>query len=377
MIEPTTLKVSSERFLARYDFTGDQAAARERAERLCVEQTIEFPADLIADDDIRGHVIGRIETLSPISDGVVRAEISYAVETSAHELTQLLNVLFGNSSLLPDVKLVDVELTESLVAHLPGPRFGIPGLRDLLDAPHRPLVATALKPMGLSARRFARMAGELAMGGMDVIKDDHGLSNQPFAPFEDRVRAAAEAVRTANDRTGGHTLYMPTINGPHEQLEHRLGIALDAGVGGLLVLPGLTGFDHLRHLSSRDDVGIPLMGHPAFLGGFVSSPTGGIAHGTLFGTLMRVAGADVSVFPTHGGRFAFSPDACASISEACREPFDQLRPIFPAPAGGMTRDRVHDVVNFYGPDTVLLIGGNLHREDDLVRSARALRDAVG
>lgn len=377
MIEPTTLTVSGERFLARYDFTGDQSTARERAERLCVEQTIEFPADLVGDDDIRRHVIGRIETLAPIAEGVVRAEISYAVETSAHELTQILNVLFGNSSLLPDVKLVGIELTESLVAHLPGPRFGIPGLRDLLDAPDRPLVATALKPMGLSAGRFGRMAGEFAMGGMDIIKDDHGLSNQPFAPFEDRVRAAAEAVRAANDRTGGRTLYMPTMNGPHEQLDDRLAIALDAGVGGLLVLPGLTGFDHLRHLASRDDVAIPLMGHPAFLGGFVSSPTGGIAHATLFGTLMRVAGADVSVFPTHGGRFAFSPEACTSISEACREPLDQLRPIFPTPAGGMTRDRVTDVVSFYGPDTVLLIGGNLHREDDLVRSARAVRDAVG
>ncbi|MGO8778380.1 MAG: ribulose 1,5-bisphosphate carboxylase, partial [Rhodomicrobium sp.] len=31
----------------------------------------------------------------------------------------------------------------------------------------------------------------------------------------------------------------------------------------------------------------------------------------------------------------------------------------PCPAGGMTLDRVPELLDFYGPDTMLLIGGSL------------------
>jgi ribulose-bisphosphate carboxylase large chain len=31
----------------------------------------------------------------------------------------------------------------------------------------------------------------------------------------------------------------------------------------------------------------------------------------------------------------------------------------PVPAGGMTTERAPEMLDFYGPDTILLIGGNL------------------
>jgi len=376
MIEPTTLTVSGDRVNAVYEFTGDVADAAGRANALRVEQTIEFPADLVPDDDIQREIIGRIESLDTIGPDLARAEVSYAVETTGFELPQLLNVLFGNSSLLPGVKLVDVDLPLSLTERLGGPRFGIDGLREMFDAPTRPLLATALKPMGSPPERFAEMAYQLALGGVDMIKDDHSLANQPFAEYVARVRACSEAVRRANDQTGLSAIYMPSINAPLALLEERMRIALDAGAGGLLVLPGITGFDHMRDLASRSDVGVPIMGHPALLGGFVSSPTGGIAHGVLYGKWMRYAGADLSIFPNYGGRFSFSPEACTEIAEACREPIDGVAPIFPSPGGGMTRDRIDEIVDFYGNDVALLIGGDLHRGESLEKTAAAFRASI-
>ncbi len=376
MIEPTTLTVSGDRITAVYEFTGDVADAEARANALRVEQTIEFPADLVPDDDIQREIIGRVESLDVVGPDTARAEVSYAVETTGFELPQLLNVLFGNSSLLPGVKLVDVALPSSLTERLGGPRFGIAGLREMLDAPSRPLLATALKPMGSPPERFAEMAYQLALGGVDMIKDDHSLANQPFAEYTARVRACSEAVRRANDETGLNAMYMPSINAPQRLIEERMRIALDAGAGGLLVLPGITGFDHMRDLASRSDVGVPIMGHPALLGGFVSSPTGGIAHGVLYGTWMRYAGADLSVFPNYGGRFSFSPEACTEIADACREPIDGVAPIFPSPGGGMTRDRIDEIVEFYGNDVALLIGGDLHRGENLEKTAAAFRASI-
>jgi len=377
MIEPTVLNVSGERIHAVYEFTGDIGEARHRAEALVVEQTIEFPADLVPDDDIRDEIIGRIESFDEVGPDKARVEVSYAVETTGFEFPQLLNVLFGNSSLLPDVRLVDVTLPLSLGERFDGPRFGLAGLREMLDAQDRPLLATALKPMGFSPERFAEMTYELAVGGVDLIKDDHSLANQPFATFEARVRACSDAVRRANAETGGRSVYLPSVNAPHAEIDERVEFAVQAGSGGLLVLPGITGFDHMRDLAARDDVALPIMVHPAFLGGFVSSTNGGIAHGTLFGTLMRFAGADMSIFPNYGGRFSFSPEACTDIATACLTPIDRFAPIGPAPGGGMTMDRIPEILDFYGNDVVLLIGGDLHRGDNLRTTAAAFRRAIG
>jgi ribulose-bisphosphate carboxylase large chain len=118
------------------------------------------------------------------------------------------------------------------------------------------------------------------------------------------------------------------------------------------------------------------MGHPAFLGSFVSSPTGGIAHDVMYGTLMRYAGADLTIFPNYGGRFSFSEAECASIADASHRPVAGFRPIFPTPGGGMTMSRIGEIVEFYGNDVALLIGGDLHRGRSLRSSAEAFRSAI-
>lgn len=374
-VPPTYFPVSGARVVATYDIAGSPEAARLRAESIAVEQTIEFPADLVAEDDIRGHIIGRIEALDQVGDDRSRARISYAVETIGGELPQLLNVLFGNCSLFPGVRLVGLDLPPELLATFPGPRYGIDGLRRLFDAPTRPLLATALKPMGRSSEALAESASILAAGGIDIIKDDHGLANQPFAPYADRVRACAAAVRRTNDESGGRSIYMPALNGPVDELRERARLARDAGAGGLLVLPGLAGMDVIRWLAESDEIGLPVMAHPAFLGSLVVGEDAGIEHGLLFGTLFRLAGADLAVFPSYGGRFSFSIDACASIAHASAAPLGDKPASVPAPGGGMTLDRLEELVAFYGPDVALLVGGDLHR-GDLLANVRRMRAAV-
>ncbi len=376
MLEPTTLSLSGDRIEAVYEFIGDWSDAGSRANALRVEQTIEFPADLVPDDDIQREIVGRIESLEQTGSKRSRVVVTYAVETTGFELPQLLNVLWGNSALLPGIRLVDFTLPSSLLDRFTGPRFGVAGLRQMFDAPDRPLLSTALKPMGLSSERLARMAHELALGGIDMIKDDHSLANQPFAQFAERVTRCADAVAAANEQTGLNAIYMPSVNAPYNLLEERIRIAIEAGAGGLLVLPGITSFDHMRDLAARDDVAIPIMGHPAFLGSYSASATNGIDHGLLYGTLMRLAGADLSVFPSYGGRFSFSETECREVSDRLGETVNGIATALPAPGGGMTLDRVGEIMEFYGNDVALLIGGDLHRGDSLVEAASAFRSAV-
>jgi ribulose-bisphosphate carboxylase large chain len=85
-----------------------------------------------------------------------------------------------------------------------------------------------------------------------------------------------------------------------------------------------------------------------------------------------MVGADGIVFPNHGGRFGYSPDTCRQLAQTALEPRDGLRPCVPIPAGGMTIERVGEMLDFYGADVMLLIGGALLlARERLVEATRA------
>ena len=230
-------QLTGERFSVVYRIVGTETAALAVARDICIEQTIEFPEECVTEGAIRDFIFGRIEKMERYresgkeneepenfnkiieqclkdSSESYLVEISYALEICAAEFTQLLNVIFGNISIKPGIRVEKILLSPSLLGLLRGPRFGRVGLRQILEVPKRPLLFSALKPMGLSARELARLAYQFALGGIDIIKDDHGLSDQKFAPFAERVKLCSEAVHKANQETGRRTIYVPNVTAP-------------------------------------------------------------------------------------------------------------------------------------------------------------------
>lgn len=377
MVEQSSFYPSGERFTVVYRLTGHEAEARAKAEDICIEQTVEFPAELVRDEMIRQHVFGRIESFEPIAPNHYEASISFAIETSGFELTQLINVIFGNISLKPGIRVEQLYLPDSLLQTFRGPRFGRDGWRTRLNIRHRPLLSTALKPMGLSAEALAEQAYQMALGGIDLIKDDHGLANQPFASYRERVERCVAAIERANRETGYRCVYVPNISAAPPHLLERAYLAKQAGAGAVMVAPGLVGLGAMRQLADDDQLALPILSHPTVQGSFVTSPDQGIAHGVLFGLLVRLAGGDGTIFPNYGGRFAFSRAECAEIAQATAAPLAHLQPIFPAPGGGMTLARVPDILDLYGREVMFLIGGGLHqRGPNLVENCRYFRGLV-
>jgi ribulose-bisphosphate carboxylase large chain len=370
--------LSGERFTVRYAFTGDAREARAKVEAVCLEQTVEFPADLLPAGDIRDHLVGRIERFEPSGEARFEADVSYALEVAGDELPQLMNVVFGNTSIKPGVRVLRLELPERLLARFRGPRFGRLGLRERLGVATGPLLMTALKPLGLSAPLLAELAYRFARAGVDIVKDDHGLANQPIARFEARLAACVAAVARANAETGGRSVYVPHVIGPAMAVFERARAAASAGAGGVLVCPGLIGFDTMRALADDDAVALPIVSHPAWYGSFVTATEHGIAHYPLYGQLQRLAGADASIFPNAGGRFAFSLAECGAIAAGCGDPFGSLAPIFPTPGGGMELDTVAAMRALYGDDVIYLLGGGLHRgEGSIEVTVQSLLRALG
>ncbi|MDR3532034.1 MAG: ribulose 1,5-bisphosphate carboxylase, partial [Rhodopila sp.] len=84
-----------------------------------------------------------------------------------------------------------------------------------------------------------------------------------------------------------------------------------------------------------------------------------IAPELLIGGLFRLMGADAVIFPSFGGRFGYSRDTCRHLAGNARRTDDGMKAALPVPAGGMTLERTKEILDFYGEDTMLLIGGNL------------------
>lgn len=371
-----TLVLSGDRFFADYHLTGTEEAARTKASDICIEQTVEFPADLLPAGDIPDQIVGRVESFRSLSPDCFEAQISYAIEVVDDGLPQLLNVVFGNISIKPGIRLERFHLPESLLKTYRGPRFGRSGLRTLLNIKKRPLLCSALKPMGLSAAELARLGTDFVRGGVDLIKDDHGLADQSFCRFQERVGECARAINQAARVEGTTCLYCPNVTAPSDQIRQRIHFAKEAGAGGLLISPGLIGLDVMREIAEDDEVGLPIMCHPALLGSYVVGKTHGISHFALFGQILRLAGADACIFPNYGGRFAFSEEECRRLVEGTKEPMGHIKTSFPTPAGGMNLGRIEEMLRFYGNDMILLIGGDLHRHGNLVDACRQFRTLV-
>jgi ribulose-bisphosphate carboxylase large chain len=286
---------------------------------VCLEQTVELPGVLDAVKEVEAYTVGTIQRIELISNSkykhyhpssshttnsLYRVVIAYPDDTAGEELPQFLNVVFGNTSLKSGISVENVTLSRHLMNNqnmFPGPRFGIEGLRELVKVPQAPLLCTALKPMGRSAQKFANMAYSLAKGGIDIIKDDHGLGNQVWAPFEERVRLCSKAVQRANQETGRNSLYAPCLNCPSDQIFNRALYAKESGAGAVMLLPGLSGWDVVRQLASDSTFELPILIHPAMLGGWLQthyngaencSHPRGLSHKFLFGILPRLCGGD-------------------------------------------------------------------------------------
>ncbi len=349
---------NSPRFHVTYRITPDDPRPVEaHAKDICIEETVEIPEDCVPKGHWDAGIVGVIEKITerPGTPASYDVDISYRTDIANDSIPNLLNVLFGNISIRRGIKIVDVRLTEEQLKAFGGPRFGIGRIRDDLKVHGRPLATTAIKPLGLPARELARLCGGYARGGLDVIKDDHGLIDQHFHPFEERVARIQEAINEANAKTGRVTHYYPMVAGRFDQIEAQFAFAKQQGCYGVLVAPMLIGPDTGFHLARKYDLAV--MTHPTFTGTHFHDPRHGMTPAMLLGRLFRIFGADISVFPNSGGRFTFTAEECQDLARAMRESLGGLNPGFPSPAGGMTIEKVGAMVEAFGDDTALLIGG--------------------
>lgn len=343
---------------------------REIANDICLEQTVEVIEKLAQDKWLRENIIGQVEE---ITQNIV--VISYNAEITGYQLPQLINILYGNISLKKGIKVIDIKFSKNFISHFSGPRFGIESIRKIIGVEYRPLLSTALKPMGKSPKELAGFCYKLALGGIDIIKDDHGLVDHSFCPFKERVELCQQAVKKAELETGKRVLYFPNITNSMEKMLKNLEWIKGIGVGGILISPMIVGWDFMRYLS--DNIALPIMAHPALIG-VLFSANNGISHEIILGDIMRLAGADLVIYPNYGGRFPWTEDICRKIDYALKKDLFHFKKAFPVPAGGIGVENIAQLKEFYLNDAVFLIGSSLYAySDDITSNVRYFLGILG
>jgi ribulose-bisphosphate carboxylase large chain len=364
----------AERLRVTYQLScGPGEAPEARARDIAVEQTVELPLQCVP-REIAARFVGQIEAIEPLGDGRWHVVIAYDPIVLDDAVPQLVNLLFGNISLKPPVLVTAIDWPPSLLARLGGPRWGIEGVRALVGGEaQRPLLCTALKPLGLSAVELAHLCYRFALGGIDIIKDDHNLANQATAPFRERVERCQEAIAKANRESGGSSRYFPNLGVGSPALAEHIAFVRTAGCRGVLLSPLILGLDAVHWIAATAELAI--LAHPS-LSGVWFRPDHGIVPELLYGEIYRAVGCDGVIYTNVGGRFDFPEAACHAINANLRKPLGLLRPAFPVPGGGVDVQRVRHWIDRYGIDTILLIGGSLYAQGDLTAASRRLLDTV-
>jgi ribulose-bisphosphate carboxylase large chain len=342
-----------------------------RVESLLLEQTVELPRVALRDKFVLENIVGRLGSVTPLGEDKHAVLIDFPISATGNDPAQFQNVLFGNSSIQDHVQLVDFTLPAAAdwperALALPGPKFGTAGLRKITNVHGRAFTSTALKPIGLTTARIATLCRLFADAGIDIIKDDHGLANQSFHPFRDRVRACQKAVTEANRATGRSSIYVPNLMGTPSVVLEQLKFAQEEGVGAVMVAPMLLGLPFMAEIVAKH-AKVPVIAHPSFGGATRIAPE------LLYGKIFPLYGADATIFANFGGRFSYSKATCQKLAHALTAPTEPgLIPTLPMPAGGIKYQDVAGVLAFYGTEVILLIGGGLYEAgDDIALRARA------
>ncbi|RNB52988.1 2,3-diketo-5-methylthiopentyl-1-phosphate enolase [Brevibacillus gelatini] len=318
--------------------------------------------------------------LETLENGDVRGliTVSYPTRNFTSDIPSLLTGIFGKLSMDGKIKLVDIAFPDSFLQAFPGPKFGIEGLRSRLNAHNRPLLMSIFKScLGLPFDDLKTQFKAQAAGGVDLVKDDEIFFADDRAPFLERIRAFKEIARETEAETGKPVLYAANLTGPINELNEKAKRAVEAGADCLLFNVLAFGFDALHRLAADPDVNVPIMAHPALAGAYYPSPDYGIATPLLLGTLMRIAGADLVLFPSPYGNVALDKTEALQLAQNLTTPLAGVRRSFPVPSAGIHPGLVPQLYQDFGLDQIVNAGGGIHgHPGGATAGAKAFVDAI-
>lgn len=323
----------------------------DAAANLCQEQSTAQWKRVGVDEDLRGQFGAKVIELFvereldapsyPLLTGSAlhsygcRVKIAHPHGNFGPKLPSMLAAACGEGTFFSKgisvIKLFDIEFPDSFLENFEGPKFGIEGLRDILQVYDRPLFFGVIKPnLGLSPEPFAELAYQAWLGGLDIAKDDEMLTDVEWSPLRQRAALVGQARLKSEKETGEKKIYLANITDEVDRLIELHDIAVAGGANALLVNGMTTGLSAVRML--RKHTQVPLVGHFPFIAPFTRAPYLGV-HSKLITKLQRCVGFDVIIMPGFGERMKTPDNEVLLNVQECFKPLGHLKKILPVPAG--------------------------------------------
>jgi 2,3-diketo-5-methylthiopentyl-1-phosphate enolase len=271
------------------------------------------------------------------------------------------------------LRLLDLIIPDKLLENFKGPKFGVPGIRELMNIPDRPLSLHIIKPkMGMTPRQVANQCYQTAMGGVDMMKDDEMTSDVYNSNYEDRLKAVLAALDKAEGKTGKRPIYFLSITDEPRRIFDKAARAVELGANGLLVCYS-AGLPVIRQLAEDPAINVPILVHGSHM--IAAQPR---ISWPVFAKLARLCGGDLMLTPTY-----WSSIPMVSLEEGIRTSHVKLaklghiKPMWPMPCAGVYPGLTPILVGEYGPDIVIPAGGGmLGHPDGYTAGAKAWQQAI-
>lgn len=342
-----------------------------RAGAVAVEQTTGTWARVPDEtEECRLNHVGRIiavynvpgyESAVPSNERTCIVQIAFPWRNFGQQFPEMLSSVLGNISMTNNLKLLDLNFPKSFAAGFKGPRFGPEGLRKLLGVYDRPMTLAMIKPCtGIPIDVIERQFYNLAISGVDIVKDDELIADPVHAPFYPRLEACLRASDKAFKETGKRTLYFPNITDRQDRMFEKAHKAIDMGAKALMLNAHASGYGCLTALSCDDSINVPLLAHPCYGGASFMSPHTGLSSSLVFGKFMRLEGADVVVYNCSYGKVPSLKDRYIRIGQSLLSGFYDFKRTIPSPAAGLHPGMVPAIMSDLGPETMLGAGAGMH-----------------
>ena len=314
---------------------------------------------------------------------------SFEPDNMPGTLAGIAGNIFGMKS-LNGLKILDFRFPKEFIDYYSGPKYGIRGVRNLLNVKERPLVGTIVKPkVGLNPEEHAKVAYDSWIGGCDIVKDDENLVSQDFNKFEDRLYKVLDYRDKAESETGEKKIYMPNITAPYREMVKRAEMVEDARCEYAMIDVVVLGFSAVQQIR-KEGFNFVIHAHRAMHAAITRSREWGISMLAL-AKIYRLLGVDQLHIGTVVGKMEGAKgEVCGIRDEIVYEEvkrdngykfFDQkwygLNNVFPVSSGGVYPQLVPEIIDILGKDVIIQAGGGIHgHPDGTVAGARAMRASI-
>ncbi|MDP3966539.1 MAG: RuBisCO large subunit C-terminal-like domain-containing protein [archaeon] len=326
-------------------------------------------------------------------------KIAYPIELfEMNNISGLLAGIAGNIAgmkMVSAMRIYDVYFPKKMIKAFPGPKYGVPGVRKLLNKKKGCLVATVPKPkIGRTDIEQAKLAEVLFTSGngtYEGIKDDENLTNLKFNNFYKRCRMVLEKAKEAEKKTGNKKFYLcnTTHSDINEMIKRAKAIKENGGIFMMMdvVTTGFAAVDTIR----RNNPGLAIHAHRAMHGFLTRDNSPGIhGFGKLNGfsvsmiflaKLFRLMGVD----SLHGGSplakmedYGEAEYICHALQDKKLMPhpkiptlgqdWGSIKPVWMVASGGLHPGDFESVLSKLGEDIIIQCGGGLLGHPDGVEA---------